>query len=215
MPIEPAKKRVVAFIDGQNLFYGAKKAFGYSYPNYDIKKLCEGVASFHSAWNIEQIRFYTGVPDGNREPEALQFWNAKLASMGRLKIHTYKRVLKYRTEDILLPDGTTHSFPIRQEKGIDVRLALDIVRLALDKVYDVGLIFSQDQDLSEVADEIKTISSAQNRWISLTSAFPLSNFSTNKRGINRTSWFTIDQALYDSCIDHTDYRPKKSRASVP
>jgi len=29
--IEPAAKRVIGFIDGQNLFYAARQAFGYSY----------------------------------------------------------------------------------------------------------------------------------------------------------------------------------------
>jgi hypothetical protein len=32
---EPSKKRVIAFFDGQNLFYAVKKAFGYSFSNYD------------------------------------------------------------------------------------------------------------------------------------------------------------------------------------
>ncbi len=39
--VEPALKRVVAFVDGQNLFYAAKEAFGYQYPNYDILKLAQ------------------------------------------------------------------------------------------------------------------------------------------------------------------------------
>ena len=34
MPVEPPIKRVVSFIDGQNLFYQAKDAFGFHYPNY-------------------------------------------------------------------------------------------------------------------------------------------------------------------------------------
>jgi len=37
---------------------------------------------------------------------------------------------------------------LHEEKGIDVRLALDVVRMALGNLY-VALIFSQDQDLSE------------------------------------------------------------------
>ena len=45
MPPEPARKRTIAFVDGQNLFYAAKEAFGYSYPNYDpaglARKVCE------------------------------------------------------------------------------------------------------------------------------------------------------------------------------
>src|SRR6185312_14044746 len=32
--VEPAIKRAVAFIDGQNLFHHARQAFGYHYPNY-------------------------------------------------------------------------------------------------------------------------------------------------------------------------------------
>ena len=34
-------KRVVAFVDGQNLFNAAKQAFGYDYPNYDVVKLAK------------------------------------------------------------------------------------------------------------------------------------------------------------------------------
>lgn len=30
---EPAVKRTVVFIDGQNLFHAVKSAFGYPYPN--------------------------------------------------------------------------------------------------------------------------------------------------------------------------------------
>jgi hypothetical protein len=34
--IEPAAKRVVAFIDGQNLYRRVKDCFGYHFPNYDV-----------------------------------------------------------------------------------------------------------------------------------------------------------------------------------
>ncbi len=39
MRVEPATKRAVAFIDGQNLFHAAREAFGYTYPNYDVMAL--------------------------------------------------------------------------------------------------------------------------------------------------------------------------------
>lgn len=45
MPAEPVVKRTIAFIDGQNLFYAVKKAFGYTYPNYDAKALAERIAA--------------------------------------------------------------------------------------------------------------------------------------------------------------------------
>ena len=50
---------------------------------------------------------------------------------------------------------------LHEEKGIDVRLALDVVPMARENLYDVALIFSQDQDLSEAADEVKAISVQQ------------------------------------------------------
>ncbi len=33
MPVEPVNKRAIAFIDGQNLFYAVKNAFGHTFPN--------------------------------------------------------------------------------------------------------------------------------------------------------------------------------------
>ncbi len=43
MPAEPAAKRTIAFFDGQNLFYAARHAFGYLWPNYDPLKLAQAV----------------------------------------------------------------------------------------------------------------------------------------------------------------------------
>ena len=77
------------------------------------------------------------------------------------------------------------------------------------KEYDVALIFSQDQDLSEVADEIRSISVDQDRWIKVACAFPSSPTSRNKRGINGTEWIRIERRTYDACTDPADYRPKK------
>ncbi len=81
MPIEPPIKRTVAFIDGQNLFYAAKKAFGYRFPNYDPKALAERVASIRG-WTFSQTFFYTGIPDATDNPFWNHFWVAKLAVMG-------------------------------------------------------------------------------------------------------------------------------------
>jgi hypothetical protein len=45
MSTEPEVKRVFAFFDGQNLFYAAKEAFGYPFPNYDPRLLTERIRS--------------------------------------------------------------------------------------------------------------------------------------------------------------------------
>ena len=99
-----------------------------------------------------------------------------------------------------------HTSLVGHEKGVDVRIALDVIRLAHEKMYDVAVIFSQDQDLSEVADEVQRISIEQNRSIKIASVFPMSPTSKNTKGINKTEWIKIDKKAYDSCIDSTDYR---------
>ncbi|MFQ6024578.1 MAG: NYN domain-containing protein [Acidiferrobacterales bacterium] len=205
---EPANKRAVAFIDGQNLYHCAREAFGYFYPNYDVKALAQTVCVAES-WQLVQARFYTGVPDQTDNAFWHRFWMAKLLAMSRGGVYVFSRSLRYRNKQVTLPNGTQHSFLTGDEKGIDVRIALDIIRLAHRQEYDVALIFSQDQDLSEVADEIRVIAREQNRWIKIVCAFPVSPASKNKRGIARTDWIRIDRAMYDACLDRRDYRPKR------
>jgi hypothetical protein len=53
MPPEPAIKRAVAFVDGQNLFFAARQAFGYTYPTYDFPAPANTVCSANG-WQLEQ-----------------------------------------------------------------------------------------------------------------------------------------------------------------
>lgn len=130
--------------------------------------------------------------------------------MGRQGVWTYVRPLRYQNRTITLPDGRQHSFLAPHEKGIDVRIALDVVGLTLDEALDVAVIFSQDQDLSELSDEIRRIARRDGRWVKLASAFPASPTYRNRRGIDKTDWIKIDRATYDKCLDPRDYRPKRS-----
>lgn len=109
----------------------------------------------------------------------------------------------------------TYHRPTRnqKEKGIDVRIALDVIGLARRNAYDVALIFSQDQDLSEVVAEIKEIAREQNRWIKIACAYPVASHIT-KRGINKTEWVPISREVYDTCIDSRDYRPRSPRRAA-
>jgi uncharacterized LabA/DUF88 family protein len=206
LPAEPSK-RAVAFFDGQNLFHAAKAAFGHAFPNFDPRKLATAVCRAR-CWTLVESRFYTGVPDARDDPFWNHFWVAKLEQMARSGLHTCSRALRYRNRLVPLPGGNVISTLVGQEKGIDVRIALDVVRLAQQHVYDVGLIFSQDQDLSEAADEVRAIAREQRRWIKIASAFPSSPTALHSRGIDRTDWIPIDRATYDSCLDTRDYRPK-------
>ena len=199
--------RAVAFVDGQNLYHAARRCFAYVLPNFDVLCLSQVVCASRG-WELGEVRFYTSVRRPSDEPFWCNLWAAKLAAMGREGVRVYARPLVYRRVKLRTPEGVEFAFLARQEKGIDVRIALDIVRMAHRREYDVALVFSQDQDLSEVAKEIRTIAREQRRWIKIASAYPEGGTGRGRCGIERTDWIPIDRKTYDACIDPHDYRPR-------
>ena len=205
MHTEPTIKRAVAFVDGQNLYHAPREAFAYTYPNYDVKALAHAVCS-RQGWDLRQVRFYTGVPHISDNAQWNRFWISKLLFMSRQGVVVFSRRLRYRYRRVELPDGKEHTFLSAEEKGIDVRIAIDVIRMAHRQEYDVAVIFSQDQDLSEVARELRVIAHEQDRWLKVASAFPGGITALNRRGIEATDWLPIDKATYDACLDPRDYR---------
>ena len=113
----------------------------------------------------------------------------------------FLHALRYRNPRIALPKGSVHTFLVVEEKGIDVRVGLDIIPRARRTEYDIALVFSQDQDLSEAAEEIRVVADEQNRWIIVVSSYPVRPTVRNRRCIDKTDWSPIDRALYDACTD--------------
>lgn len=133
-------KRTVAFFDGQNIFHAAREAFGHTYPNYNPPALAAALC-VPRGWTLIDTRFYTGVPEARDDAFWNHFWKAKLRQMSRSGVQTYARSLKYRNRTVVFPDGSTGPAMVAEEKGIDVRIALDIVRLAHRQAFDVALVF--------------------------------------------------------------------------
>jgi len=210
MPVEPAVKRTIAFFDGQNIFHAARRVFGTVYPDYDPELLAEAICE-QRGWCLRQVRFYTGIPTLGIDPFWHEFWKRKLAGPRRRGVYVFTRELHYRQESLALADGRHVMISVGREKGIDVRLALDIVGLAASDQYDVALIFSQDQDLSEAATEVRGISVRVGRWIKVACAFPWTTGARNQRGINGTEWVRIESGAYAAAVDRRDYRIEAKR----
>ncbi|HOH29265.1 MAG TPA: NYN domain-containing protein [Candidatus Hydrogenedentes bacterium] len=193
-------------MDGQNLYHGAREAFGYSYPNYDIGALAQTLCSVRG-WMLLQTRFYTGVPDACDSERWHKFWSAKLLAMSRQGIHTYSRSLRYRNKVVTLPDGRDTSIRTGEEKGIDVRIAIDIIRMAHRREYDVALVFSQDQDLSEVARELRVIAKEQARWIKMSSAYPENLNQDNNAALTQRTGFQFPEHAMTPVSIHATIAP--------
>jgi len=139
------------------------------------------------------------------------YWSNRVLALKRAGVVVTTRPIRYRKQTIQLPDGTEKIVTTPQEKGVDIRLALDVVSLARKRQFDVAIIFSQDQDLAELVQELIDISGEQSRWIKIASAFPSGPNASATRGIDKAEWIRMDQSLYDGCLDPRDYRPKSTR----
>ncbi|MCY4474534.1 MAG: NYN domain-containing protein [Chloroflexi bacterium] len=186
--------RAVVLVDGMNLFNNAKRAYGYPYPNYDVVKLANAICG-KIGCQLAETRFYTGVPAQRSEPDRHHFWFAKSQAMRQAGVIVYTRTVRQTSPP--------------QEKGIDLRIGLDALALAFRRACDALAIVSTDQDFTELNRYVREVANEQGRKIRLISAYPVGN--QKVRGINGMEQLPIARKTYDSCIDPTDYRPRRKR----
>jgi len=135
--------RVIVFIDAQNVYRGARRAFGSDNDprvvgQVDPVKLAQILCDLHPTQTrkLVQVRIYTGRPDATKDPRTYGAHMRQSASWEQSGATVIARPLRYQGGG--LPP---------QEKGVDVALAVDLVTLAVDHAYGVGIVFSGDTDL--------------------------------------------------------------------
>ncbi len=187
--------RIVVFFDGQNVLRTAGEVFGFDRNklwNYDPRKLVEAtVASMetqlralnapHPRIAIEEIRFYTGVPTYERDRYVRSYWDRVFNRFRNDGIVVVTRDLRYYKQG-----------PPR-EKGIDLRIGLDIGRIAATRRCDGILLFSQDTDLAEAIQEARDLQArytGQGR-IYYFCAFPRNADPATHHGISRMHWIPL------------------------
>lgn len=205
--------RVITFFDGQNFFNQAKRAFGSTWPDYDPIKLSEFYVSNYPRDRLAQVRFYTGVPPVSKDREKAFFWRNKIAAHSKdARFLGITRELRYHIEKVVVKgaDGmaSTQDIEVPREKGIDVRIALDLVEMAF-KDFDKAVIFSQDNDLLEAVNDLLRKRNELGKWLMLFSAFCLNPAVPQpyRIGLQKTAFYPIDETIYKSCVDSNDYRP--------
>ena len=139
--------RLALFIDAQNAYRRARARFfpnpqsgrdGHFYPMELGRLITSRGGPNGKACTLSDVRVYSGRPDANRDRRtyaAHDKQSKRWTSDGATVITRSLRYLRtWPTEPA-------------QEKGIDVALAIDFVRLAIDGAYDVGVMMSTDNDL--------------------------------------------------------------------
>lgn len=200
--------RTYVYVDGANLFNSAKRRFGYMVPNCDIAKLAKAVTNIALNRALAVIFYYIGVPRLEHDASNHNWWQRKLSATGRTGVKVVRRNLKPRELKINLSGVVHHESTSRKliEKGIDLRLGLDLVKHTRLNLFDLAIIFSQDGDLAEAVDDAYEIATEQHRTIAIECAFPVAAGHPPQYGIRRTTNREFDKVFYDACIDPTDYR---------
>ena len=203
---EIRKPIAAVFIDGNNLYYAAKSAFQIA--KHDVDALARKVCAM-KGWDVGSVNFYSGIPSKEHDSYSYDRWDKKIAAMQQQGVNVVTRELAYRKTKVVDQEGNEKISIRTEEKGIDVRIALDVARTAYEQKADVFIIFSQDQDLLEACLEVKRISSEQKRAVRICSAFPYSDSSRNHRGIRDVEAISIDESTYMQCLDNRPYHKTK------
>lgn len=138
--------RVVVFIDAQNTYSGARRAFfakqdDWVHGQFDPMKLAQELTASGSqgvSRQLEEVRVYRGRPHANKEPKTHSAHMKQCKAWETSGVTVIARPLRY-------PLKWPTEKP--EEKGIDVLMALDFVTFAIDDRYDVGILVSVDTDL--------------------------------------------------------------------
>ena len=204
--------RVVVFIDYQNVYHGARDVFGPQPPNnppptfgnvYPLKlgqMLCDRGLTADPQRVLTGVRVYRGKPvTGRSSDKVCQAFARQTVQWSRTPgVDVFTRPLKYHRATGR--NGTRYW--AGQEKGVDVKMALDISIGAHRNDYDTAVVVTADTDflpaLEEAANAGKRVETAT-WWVSKSHRGPL-------RVPNQKIWnHNLDESCFDLVRDDTDY----------
>lgn len=155
-------KKAFVFIDGNNLYYRVKsiadyytKETGnrYSTISFKFRDFCDSFKS--EGVEILEIHYYVGQVKRfrNRNHKDSAKSEKMYADQQRLVSYLQKENISVKFGKLLKdPDskGTYH------EKGVDVQIAVEMIRFARKDKYDIAYLLSSDSDLVSAVQEVKS-----------------------------------------------------------
>ena len=147
-----SSSRVAVFVDGSNLYFAVRDGL-HRQDTIDVEKLAKKLTKTRQLVRI----YYYHVPRLEEESEATRRHQAFLNRLGYVNYLQLRlgrlvpRLVKVRCQSC--DKGIEHTTHI--QKGVDTRIAIDMVGLALLDAYDVAVLVSGDADLAEAVNFIK------------------------------------------------------------
>jgi len=145
-------KRAFVFIDGSNFYFKLKELSlrlegKYSLLNFDFREFAEWLVGNN---DLIEVRYYIGAVKrqlNNQKSEKMYADQQKLI-----------RKLQRQNIDVILGRLIRHPDKTYHEKGVDVRLAVEMIRFARKDKYDIAYLLSSDTDLVPAVEEVQAFS---------------------------------------------------------
>jgi uncharacterized LabA/DUF88 family protein len=135
-------QRVIVYIDGYNLYYGMREAYGRKYSWLDLQAF---VHSFlKPGMELVKVKYFTAIitssPDSRSRQEL--YLRALESHCDKLEIHYGRFLAKTK---MCRNCGT--SYPLFEEKETDVKIACQLLNDTHLDTYDCAYVVSGDSDL--------------------------------------------------------------------
>ena len=203
--------RVVVFLDYQNVYQGAREAFhGFGTPGQDGQidphRLGETIAAKGPPdveRELSEVRVYRGQPDSQRDPRGYAANDRQCRHWATLpKTAVITRTLQYPRN---WPQEPEH------EKGIDVKIAIDLVAGAVRGEYEVGVLMSTDTDLKPALEFVRDLQGHPYPRCEVAAWSSPTGYSRRLSISGRQIWcHWLDSSDYRSVADPTNYAAPSS-----
>lgn len=206
-------EKIAVLIDGNNLYHNFK-GIGLDPTDIDIFKFCDLVCS-HFGFERGDIFYYISIPKMDdpaffKHKEFLDFLEKKGVKVITRKLQ-YKSTKETRMSILELIDKmklcekcnpivVTNLFKwignvIKKEKGIDVMLAVDLIKFTIGKQYENCIVVSGDVDL------LSAMKFAESKGGKIFSACVWSGYSSEIRQNFKDKHFTIERIdILKNCL---------------
>lgn len=143
-------KRAMVFIDGSNFYHRLKILIGKdttsSLSDFDYQRFCAWLCR---DFVITGIKYYIGaVKRQHNNVKSEKMYNDQQRFFRKLQTQGLAIITGQLIQH---PDKTYH------EKGVDVRLAVEMIRNAREDKYDQSFLISSDTDLVAAVEEAKSL----------------------------------------------------------
>lgn len=145
--IQENKKRLAVFIDGSNLYFKLKSLEIKNLSRFNYRGLIEWLARGRE---VVDIGYYVGAVRAKAQDEKGQ-------KMRRAQINLFnflgskQQRIKVHRGYLMKNDNVYH------EKGVDVKIAVDLLIGAYENLYDDAVVISSDTDLIPVMEKVKQL----------------------------------------------------------